>query len=121
MGDDRIDTVISHIDMGYLVTLGPSLRDCVVHNPAAKQGAGVLINDGSVTMLRCKVSHCDDGVLCSKGKLFLVGSSALSVGPILWVVPRTAYYLARLATGQKSIAYFGMIIYQIDHSPQLTD
>jgi len=24
MGDDRIDTVISHVDMGYLVTLRPT-------------------------------------------------------------------------------------------------
>jgi hypothetical protein len=34
MGDDRIDTVISHIDMGYLVTLGMAMPSTVLALPS---------------------------------------------------------------------------------------
>jgi len=37
LGDDRIDMVISHIDMGYLVTLrmtlSPSILSCTLTHP----------------------------------------------------------------------------------------
>ena len=45
MGDDSIDTVISHIDMGYLVTLqpGPPYRDAGEVSPQIDDGRPSLV------------------------------------------------------------------------------
>jgi len=58
MGDDSIDMVISHIDMGYLVTLGPRLA---FH----RAGRGVQHNLRFKELIRCDEACLHQG--CALG------------------------------------------------------